>query len=255
MKASITKKLILLVFTMLGTGQKLCADTRLMLYFTHLPQSELVLIKQTLQADQVQNPLQTADAQTPAELANLQLENIFKQFLTPKLSGFPVLYGGYVTVTDPDGLAMFPLRHSQPKLYIAVTPDIKLIHVKGTSFSHAEYTAHGTAPLALYKCERLEDEKQKPFWKITKIQKPDNNRINPLTIVILSHPDNIYVAEADSMASAGEQFVVPPIRVIGNQDKELVNLRLLDIKPYFEQVKTEKKRVNDTTIQKITTTF
>jgi hypothetical protein len=253
MNASISKKLIKLVLVIPLLFRVMQADTRLMLYFTHLPQSEITAIKDAAKADPEIAMLQLVS--TPGNLAAQQVEQTFKQYLTPKLSGFPLLYAGYITVTDNDGLATFPLRHTQQKLYIAVTPDIKMIHVKGSSFSHAEYHQTHSNPLSLYKCEKLEDDKKVPFWKVSKIDKPDNNRINPITVVILTHPDNIFIATGDVMASAGEQLVLPPIRVIGNQDKDLVNLRLLDIKRNFEEVQNEQKRANDTTIQKITTTF
>lgn len=253
MNASISKNLIKLVVIVPLLMQIIQADTRLMLYFTHLPQSEISLIKNELKTDSEAAMLQLA--YSPGNLAAQQVEQTLKQYLTPKLSGFPLLYAGYITITDNEGLASFPLRHTQQKLYIAVTPDIKMIHVKGSSFSHVEYAQTQATTLSLYKCEKLEDDKKQPFWKITKIEKPDNNRINPITVVILTHPDNIFIMTGDIIACAGEQLVLPPIRVIGKQDKDLVNLRLLDIKHHFEEVQNEQKRVNDTTIQKITTTF
>lgn len=254
MNASISKKFIVAAAIFFLLGLVMHADTRLMLYFTHLQQSEIALIKAELQKDVSENTILDQN-NTPGKLAQHQLDQAFKQYLTPKLSGFPVLYAGYITITGSDGLAMFPLRHAQQKLYIAVTPDIKLIHVKGSSFSHTEYSPDPQVPLALYKCEKLEDEKKVFYWKVTKIEKPDSMRINPITVVILTHPDNIFIAPADIKSAPGEQIVVPPIRVIGNQDKELVSLRLIDIEQYFEKVRIEQKRANDTTVQKITTTF
>lgn len=273
MNASISKKFIVAAPMFFLLALVVHADTRLMLYFTHLPQSEISAIKAELnkalraprharderdvEAPQGERDLVAIMEQngTPGSLAQNQVDQAFKQYLTPKLSGFPLLYAGYITVTGDDGLAIFPLRHAQQKLYIAVTPDIKMIHVKGSSFSHAEYSPDRNTPLALYKCERLEDEKKDSYWKVTKIEKPDSMRINPITVVILTHPDNIFIEPKDLKSPAGEQIVVPPIRVIGNQDKELVSLRLIDLGRYFEKVRIEQKRANDTTVQKITTTF
>lgn len=255
MKVSISEKYKGLAVVFVFLMQSMQADTRLVLYFSHLPQSEISLIQNDIKKEQSTTVNDLVPLSTPGGLAADQIDQAMKLFLTPKLSGFPILYAGYVTITDTDGLATFPLRHAQQKLYIAITPDIKMIHVKGSSFSHAEYSPDQAIALSLYKCEKLEDDKKQPFWKVTKIDKPDTNRINPITTVILTHPDNIFVREGDIMASPGEQLILPPIGVIGTQDKDLVNLRLLDIKPYFEQVQSEQKRVNETTIQKITTTF
>lgn len=259
MSASISKKInVAGTIFLLLLWQSVAADTQLVLYFTHLPESEIAAVKTELKKDPSVVDVLGADAskaETPGEFVTNQLEQTMRQFLTPKLSGFPLLYAGYTTITDGNGLATFPLRHAQQKLYIAVTPDIKMIHVKGTSFSHTEYSADMNVPLALYKLEKSEDDKKQMFWKISKIEKPDNNRINPITVVILSHPENIYIPEGSVMATPGEQMVIPPIRVVGNQDKDLVNLRTLDITQHFEKVQIKAKRANDNTVQKITTTF
>lgn len=259
MSTSISKKINVAgpIFLLL-LWQSAAADTQLVLYFTHLPQSEIATIKDEIKKDNSAGTTlgtNAATADTPGEFVTNQIEQTMKQFLTPKLSGFPLLYAGYTTITDANGLATFPLRHAQQKLYVAVTPDIKMIHVKGSSFSHTEYAPDMTVPLALYKLEKSEDEKKQALWKVSKIDKPDNNRINPITVVILTHPDNIFITEGSIMATPGEQMVIPPIRVVGNQDKDLVNLRLLDITPHFEKVQIKGKRANDNTVQKIVTTF
>jgi hypothetical protein len=229
------------------------ADPQLVLNFSHLSQADMAIIKNELKTDATIASL--LDTQTPGELASDQLQAAFNQVLTPHLSGFPVLYAGYITSTDEAGLAILPLRHAQEKLYIAVTPDIRLIHVKGQSFSHAEYLPDRITQLALYKCEKLLDDKEVPFWRVTKIERPDDSRINPISVIILTNPDNIFVQTGDIKAASSEQLVLPPIRVVGNQDKNAVALRLLDIKPYFEEVKKEQKRANPTTTVKITTTY
>lgn len=259
MKVSIAKKCIgtVQIFFLLATVMH--ADTRLVLNVTHLPQSEISAIKAELNKDASLGSIIEQNG-TPGSMANHQVEQMMKLYLTPKLSGFPVIYAGYITVTGNDGLAMFPLRHAQQKLYIAITPDIRMIKVKGESFSHTEYAPNATTPLALYKCEKIEeklkDGKMQAFWKATKIENPDSMRINPITIVVLTHPDNIFIEQKDFIISEpSEQIVMPPLRVIGNQDKELVSLRLIDIAQYFEKVRIEQKRATDTTVQKITTTF
>ena len=259
MSASISKKInVAGTIFLLLLWQSVAADTQLMLYFTHLPQAELATIKEELKKDATLGATlgtEAATADTPGEFVTNQIEQSMKQYLTPKLSGFPLLYAGYTTLTDADGLATFPLRHAQQKLYVAITPDIKMIHVRGSSFSHTEYSPDMTVPLSLYKLEKSEDDKKQALWKVTKIDKPDNNRINPITMVILTHPENIFIAEGSIMATPGEQMVIPPIRVVGNQDKDLVSLRLLDITQHFEKVQIKGKRANDNTVQKITTTF
>ncbi len=253
MNRTISKNLRLILSLALVLYPAAQADTRLVVNLAHLPSSEISTICNELMKDTSAQQLPTGA--TPGETSVHQIDAFMRKQLTPNLSGFRVFYAGYTTISDSNGLAVFPLRHTQSKVYIAVTANVKLVHVKGTTFSHGEYTPDQNAPLKLYKCEKLEDPNKKDYWKITKIDKPDRMRINPISVIIATHPDNVFIEEKDFMPYQGEQFVLPPIRIVGGQDKDSIELRLLDNKPHFEKIATQKKRSTDISTSTMITTY
>ena len=193
------------------------------------------------------------DQATPAEMSQKFVKNGIKKFLTPSLGGFMVIYGGYVAISDQDGLVTFPLRHSSNKIYLAVTPEIKLVKVKENTFSHAEYIINEKNEVKLYQFEKKEDEKKQIYWDVKEIPLPTDRKIDPITMIILSKPRNIFVPQAHVMAEKTDQIVLPEVYVLGNADKEAVLLNALEIKRYFETIKIKQKKISDTAVQKIIT--
>ena len=64
------------------------------------------------------------------KIKNFQSESLkseYKKLLTPKLSGFVSIYGGYLDISNKNGIIQFPLRQSSKKMYVAFTEKIKLI--------------------------------------------------------------------------------------------------------------------------------
>ena len=82
---------------------------------------------------------------------------------------------------------------------------------------------------------------------------PKNKKINPITVIILAKPKNLFVLEGDFMAAKNVQLILPNIYVIGNKDKEKILLKMLDIKRYFERIKAKEKKASDTSMQKMIT--
>ena len=87
--------------------------------------------------------------------------------------------------------------------------------------------------------------------QLKETQIPKNNRISPLTVVILSKPKNFVVPEGHFKTIENPQLVLPEIYTVGNIDKEKILLQNIGIKRYFEIIKTEEKKVDETTIQKL----
>ena len=251
MNRTISKNLRFLVGLTLIFHAIIQADSRLVVNLTHLPATEISALKNELLKDP-HNPL--PNGETPGEISIQQIDALLKQQLMPELNGFRVVYAGYTTITDNKGLAIFPRRNPENKVYVAVTANFKTIRVKGETISHAEYTPEPNTPLKLYKCEKLLDEDKKDFWRVTKIKNPDKNRINPISVIIATHPNNVFIEEKDYMPYQGEQFVLPPIRIIGGQDNAATALKLLDLTHSYESVKYEQKPGKGPSVQKMITT-
>ena len=83
------------------------------------------------------------------------------------------------------------------------------------------------------------------YWSIQDVALPEDNKINPLTLVILSKASNFYVPVGDFIASESNHLVLPDVYVIDNGNQENILLQTLDIRRYFETINTEDKKIDD----------
>jgi len=135
------------------------------------------------------------------------------EFFTPKLSGFLSVYAGFMDISDKDGLISFPLRHSKPKIYLAITKDIKIVKVKENTISHKEFLPD--LQVKLYSFEKKDSidpkdpTKKTLYWSVNEIQGKNEKKVNPLTIVILTDPSNIYVPTGDFLSMESPHLILP----------------------------------------------
>ncbi|MFA6263410.1 MAG: hypothetical protein WCW33_01225 [Candidatus Babeliales bacterium] len=172
-----------------------------------------------------------------------------KDYKDLSLSGFACIYGGYMDFSDPDGLISFPLRHTTPKVYIVITPRIELVNIKENTFSHRKFVPG--VPAIIYTCERKTDTKNNLYWHVTTEKIPANLIINPLALVIISHPNNIYISQGDAMCTNGGQMVLPPFYVVGRNDNEAAVSYALGIRRFFEPITKDRKTPTDAATQQI----
>jgi len=230
------------------------------------------------------------DQQTPSYNSIKNIKNALRSSLLQNLSGFLGIYAGYFGYSDRSGLLEFPLRHATPKVYIAITPKINMIKFKGETIAHREFIAENDNPTKLYMCELKHEailkpgeqppvpgaqaapapatppatpdqpaatpgDAQKPaqrfYWDIQEIAVPNDKKINPLTVVILTKPKNIYVRVGQFLAAESPHLVLPEFYVMGNVDNSEALLRALDYGNYFETISIEEKKSSDTTFQKM----
>ncbi len=246
--------IITIIFTIIVVSSisRIQADTRIVIHLTHAPEEVIRNIEQEYKTARDPHKILGTDI-TPSELSTKQLKSSIRKHLTPALSGFMTIYGGYIDVSDPDGLISFPLRHDEPKLYIAITPEVKLVNIRGKTFSHQEYIVNEQNPVKLYSFEKKQDEDKKSYWDVQEITAPEDKAIDHITTIILSKPKNLFIQTGHFFTVAGEQFVLPPIYVLGNKDKEKILLKTLDLQNYFERIKIEKKKPTENTEQKLIT--
>ena len=223
------------------------ADNRIVLHLRHASDKLQDEVKKHYES-QSETSL---NEQSPSQVNQTLIRAELKKYLAPHLSGFIAFYGGYSDISNPDGLISFPLRHSSQKLYIAVTPQINLVKVKQNTISHKEFITKQRNPTKLYLFEKKEDEAKQSYWDVKEIPIPKDLKIDPVTLIILSNPNNLVIPEGHFLATKNAQLVLPEIYVVGSQDKEEVILKNLDIKQYFEPIEVEQKPVGDTTMQKL----
>lgn len=243
---NLSQKWVKIIFTLLLCLKThyLNADNRIIIQLRHAPDDIINSAQQDAQEDKTIKKINSLDEKTPGEVSKKLVKNGIKAYVRPTLSGFMAIYGGYLDISDHDGLITFPLRHASEKIYLAVTPDIKLINVKDKTFSHHEFLRKNN-PTELYLLEKKEDDKEQPFWNTKKIKLPKNNRIAPISVVLLTKPKNVAIVEGDSLATANPQLVLPPVYVISTLNHTKILLKMLDLKQFFETINIRKKSIDD----------
>ncbi|MBM3893287.1 hypothetical protein FJ365_02700 [Candidatus Dependentiae bacterium] len=226
---------------LLLTISSIRADNRIVMYLRHAPQNILDEVQQTAREE-------LTKAQTPAAQAKELLDAKVPALLKPSLGGIAALYGGYFTVSRPDGLISFPLRHATPKVYVAVTPIIQLIRIKGNTFSHRSYCPPPT-PTALFSVEQQVDDKNRTFWTVRTESLPDDLVVNPLTIVLLTEPKNIVIADGNFLTGPNPQLVLPEPMVVSNKGNDACLMNAMSIRQHFEGITFEDKKAADTCVQ------
>ena len=247
MKTSIKAALFCLFFSVL-----LKADNRIVFYLKDAPMQAVSLVRMDLEKERGLAKIDKISKKTPSQISRKFVKGEMKKHLMPKLGGFVALYGGYIDYSNIDGLISFPLRHVEPKLYLAITPKIKLVKVKGETVSHLEFEDSKRTPMKIYLFEKKEDENKVFFWKVSEQEIPQDRRINDLSVILLTKPKNIYVATGDFISNDSKHIILPQnIYVTGVIGNNKILLDLLNIKRYFEQIEVEEEKVNDLIYKKM----
>lgn len=198
--------------------------------------------------EKVRLNLMKLDKKSPAQIGKKLFKNGFKQFL-PQLGGFATLYGGYVDYSDTDGTISFPMLQSEQKIYLVITPNIELFYISGKTISHRIFLTN--VPAEIYLFERKENSDKTLYWKVSKTKKPADNSVDPLSIVLLTKPKNIYVPTGDFITTKNSNIVLPNVYVVGNMTSVNAILNFLDIRRFFEQIDKKDKPEKETIIQKM----
>lgn len=227
----------------------LFSDNRIILYLKNIPESMQKEISQEADQKDIAPKITKIDALMPGQISKKLVKKALQSHIKPHLSGLMAIYGGYADISNHQGLISFPLRHITPKLYLAITPTINLVKIKGNTFSHQEFVTQDQNSIALYSFELKKDEKQNSYWDVKEEKIPENKKINPITMVILTNPKNLFVPCGTFFTSPNIQLVLPDIFVISRSSNEHALLQALDLSRYFEPIAIEQKKVSDYAIQ------
>ncbi len=247
------KKIIqnVMLISLLTVSIHLLADNRIVMYLKHAPADILRDVEQEAKNMGLAQKIEKMDAQPPGMNSQKMVKYALRSHMKPELSGFTAVYGGYMDISDPDGLIAFPLRHATPKIYLAISPGMQLINIKGETFSHREFVLN--QPLQIYEFELKKDEKQNSFWDVKEVPAPADRKINPLSVIILTNPQNLFVPQGHFLSTDNVQLILPDIYVIGRAHNEAALLQSLDLRRYFEPTVDEEKKATDTSTQKMLT--
>jgi hypothetical protein len=240
-----SSQLILFVSIIFGV---LLSDNRIILHLKHAPEE---IIQESIAEAKRQKLFDTIDEKTPGAVNHKIMKGAYRSYFTPILNGFMAIYGGYMDISNHDGLLMFPLRHAVPKIYVAISPSIDLVKVKGETISHREFMLGEESKL--YLLERNVDDKKNIYWRVTEEKIPIDKKISPITLVIFAKTKNIIIPTGDFLLSESSHLILPDFYVIGNNDQAKIALQALDIKRYFESIVQEKKKASENALQKMVT--
>jgi hypothetical protein len=247
-----TKKLLVWLLSLVTTG--LLADNRIVLYVRHAQPDILKAAEQEAKRISLAEQVRKFELQTPQPYNGSMPPFSLNRYMTPSAGGIISLYAGYRNSATSDGLISFPLCHTSPKIYIAITPQVRLVNVMGNTYSHREYITeyinNQENPVQIYLFERKQDAKKLFYWDVQAVPVPADKVVNPITIVILAHPDNIYVKKEQSLATDNVQLTLPDIYLLSPIDPR-INLQFMDIAYLFEPITIEQKKVADTTTQQM----
>jgi len=245
MKNKFLSLLFVILSFSLVTPNLLNGDNRIVISLKHAPAKVLTLVEQEFLKEKTLKKMNNLDRKTPSQINNKFLKGKIKKLLKPALTGFIALYSGFMDYSNSDGLISFPLRHLEPKIYLAFTTRINLVKARGVTISHKEYVKDPKFETAIYLFEKKQNDKGRFFWQVSKQPVPTDKRINPLTVVILTKPKNFYVPFEDFLSTDSKQIVLPSIYVLDDSSKKEILLNSLDIKRFFEPIEVEERTVNE----------
>lgn len=218
------------LLTLLAFANPLLADKNLRINLTPPPNAVI---------SQVKAELERQGLIAPDELTKLDQK-------TWSLGGFLTVYGGFFDYSDNDGSVTFPLRHEDPKVYIAITPRITLIKLdqetisymrEGDDSSETTTIIPDDQSAKLYLCEKLQDSKKNWYWQVTEQKIPENRRLNNYTVIFLSNPRNLFIPLGQFPVSQEEQMFLPPVHVLDRRDIAKAITDNIEITRFLEPIK------------------
>lgn len=246
------KRIILLFCASIGVIfiTTMSASSRLLFYINPVPLESIIQVSEQVNINKINKIIK----KTPYKFTRKSLKNRLLSQRMQDIGGFLAVYGGYMDFSDKDGQVSFPLRHEEKKLYLVVTNDIELIKVKGNTVSHQEFMVKDNNQTEIYSFEKMKDILGQFYWRVIKAEIPENNIISSLSVVLLTKPKNIYVAQGDFMANDNKQIVLPRnIYAINNLSKNNIILNFINKNKFFEPVEVESKKITNILYQSIIT--
>lgn len=261
-------RILLVVLGMGGVTMSLSAEALISLYLQYPPQEILNSVEQEVEGEQheITDKLESyVQTQRPSKIAEKMVEGGLRSKLVPTLGGFLVLYNGYRDFSNKDGFVQLPLRHTSPKLYVLITSKIELQTIMGNTIA-CPVTPQGAVnstlpslilkddvPAEMYLFEKKKDNNNNIFWRVSKVNRPADGVINPITMVILTNPMNIFVQVGDYLTTDSPHMVLPAaIYVLGSQGNERIAMGALSsLDRFYEPIHINIHKADDTKNQKM----
>jgi hypothetical protein len=159
--------------------------------------------------------------------------------------GVLATYGGYIRVSDFNGLLQFPRIQQKAEFHILITPFIEPVMMIGNTVHHWEIPLN--AEYAYYKCILTTDAKTGlKFWKTEEAELP-KKRIIPLdTITIFGKPKRFLLPLGATVTRSVTQLVLPPLYAVKMPEGIIPALRVLKVRQFFGPLNDAFKQISPT---------
>lgn len=149
------------------------------------------------------------------------------------VSGFFATYAGMLSLSDNMGTILFPRRHTESIVYVAVTEDIIPIMRFENTVHHWEFVRG--KPVLFYKLEpKIDTETNRFVWNIQEVAVPENQIIPAEAVVLFGEPMYFYFDVNTSYpAHVKPHIFLPPLMVKKGINAMKSSLHLLSIRHFF----------------------
>lgn len=175
----------------------------------------------------------------PGKTAQYYMDAITHETLA---TGIFATYGGFIQSASVDDEIVFPRKHTNPLLYIVVTPQIVPIIMFELTIHHLEFDR--SQKTAFYKAVRKPSSTnpKELVWEINPEELPADNRIPLESIVIFAKPSYIEVPTGTIPTLNNPNLLLPDIYV--KKGINVVNnaFYVLTINNFFRPVETAYKK-------------
>jgi len=173
----------------------------------------------------------------PGKLGGLLQEGTWK---TGSVAGIFATYAGYLTVSPPDGLLYFPLEQSKPLFHLVVTR--KIVPVVGFANTVDHMALDPAQETGFYLVEQKRDDMTgKLFWRVSKEDLPENNKLPFDAVILFAKPKNVMVTLGETPAKPGQHFVLPDIFIRKGINIVGRSLYVVNIAQFFKPVRLHAK--------------
>ncbi len=242
-------RIVLLVVILACISPNIHANPSIVAFLQQAPISVMKKVKKDI--------LKKFDNKNPSQISKKLIKAYLleRNILIP-LNGFLALYKGYSTYSNHDGLIIFPIRHiPADQIFLAITPSINLENIDKETYSDITIPKkYNDTKLYLFSRQKeeykddtlLTNQKNKKFlyyWKVTKQDIPEHRKIPSKSIILLTKPQNIFVAEGDFFTKENPNIVLPEnIFIIGRNQNIISLFTFLKLAQYFEPMTLKHKK-------------
>ncbi len=240
-------------------------DTRLLVISLALPPKNLIAaIDGPVTSNKTADKIEKFGALLPDKFAKKMIKGLVPSTIVPSSpSGIMMIYGGYVSYTDFNGLVNFPLRHEGKQIDIVLTPSIDLqrlykdtysgIFISQKSISELKFSASILPEKYSFTQKPLEEKKPGALlgkksefsgilmgnWEVSKSTVGIDSLLPSESVIVLVNPKNVFVPLGKATAMVQPHTVLPDMYLVGKEFNDEILIENQKHAKNFEKIKAQ----------------